>query len=148
MNLIMDLLARLYNLMKDLAEWAVDRFMRLNFFEKINLLLFIPGFIAVSIPVARYYMFEMYFYINNPFAVYLIGIMIIMFAVRYFSPLVCLAAREFINLYYIGWLIYLHLSRELSKAPYELTWGYYLNLAVPVAFMLVSLLGFAVYRDE
>ncbi|HRZ25659.1 MAG TPA: hypothetical protein P5295_02535 [Spirochaetota bacterium] len=148
MNLILDLLSRLYDLMKRMAEWAVDRFLRQNIFEKIVILLCIPGFIAVSVPVARYYIFESYFYINNPFAVYMIGVMIVMFAARYFTPLVCLTVREIVNMYYLAWLVYLHLSRELSRAPYELTSGYYLNIAVPAAFMAVSLLAFVFFRDE
>jgi len=148
MNLIMDILSGIYNLLRRLAEWAVNTFLDLNIFEKINLAICIPALFAVSMPVGRYYIFESYFYINNPLAVYMIGIVILMFAVRYLSPVPRLAAREFINAYYIFWLVFRHLSGDISKAPYTLTSGFYINIAVPAVFMLVSLLSFLMFREE
>jgi hypothetical protein len=148
MNFLMELLSRAYELIRRLAEAAVGAFLDLNIFEKIIVLATVPALIGVAAPVGRYFIFESYFYINNPLAVYMIGIVILMFVLKYLPAAACMGARLFLNAYYLFWLVYLHVSGELSKAPYELTAGFYLSATMPVLFMTASLLSYILYRNE
>jgi hypothetical protein len=136
-DLVFDLLRRIYL-----------KFQEINFSEKVVFLNIFLAFFAVIVPVARFYIFESYFYINNPLAVYLIGIVFIMFASIYFTGLIKLVLRLLINCYYLFWIIYLPVVGELTKAkPYELYFGYYLNIAVPVIFITFSVLNYFMFNE-
>jgi hypothetical protein len=119
------------------------RFLRISIFEKIILINIIPAFMAIVLPVARFYIFESYFYINNPVAVYLAGIVVIMVSSFYYPGLVKLIVRLSINAYYLFWIIYFPLAGELTKAePYKICIGYYFNIAVPLIFIIASLFNY------
>lgn len=123
-----------------------EKFLDSTLSEKAVFLNCVAGFFAVIIPVARFYIFESYFYINNPLSVYMIAIIIIMFGSLYFTGFARMLTRVIINLYYLFWIIYLPLAGELTKAePHEICTGYYLNIAVPVVFIAASL--FSYYID-
>ena len=146
---IKELLAFLLGLVFDLFLKLYEKFLEISLSEKIVFLNTVPAFFAIILPVARYYIFEMYFYKNNPLAVYMIGITFIMFSSIYFSGLVKLVIRLLVNAYYLFWIIYLPLAEELTKAdPYEICFGYYLNVAVPFIYLITSLLSYFLFSDE
>jgi hypothetical protein len=100
------------------------------------------------LPVARYYIFEQYFFINNPVAHYLIGIVIIMLVTVYFPGLVTMLGRIAVSLLYLADVIYLQAAHAISKAPYEITMGYYFNIAVPVMYIVLAAASGLVYRKD
>ena len=126
------------------AEW----FLEINFFEKLIVITAVPSFFAIILPVARYYIFETWFMINNPLAVYLIGIVFVMGVTIFFPGTLSLIIREFLNGLYLANVILMQVSHNISKAPYELSTGYYVNLAVPVIFMILGLLSYLVFNRD
>ena len=148
MKFILDLVFYIIDGIKNLFFWSLDKFLGINIFEKLIFFTFIPAFFAVAFPVARYFIFDSYTYINNPLAIYMIGIVFLMPALSSAPSVWALAGRVIINAYYIFWVVYLHLSGSLSKAPYELIWGYYLNIIVPALFVLLSFLSYLIFRDD
>jgi len=126
------------------AEW----FLEINFFEKLIVITAVPSFFAIILPVARYYIFETWFMINNPLAVYLIGIVFVMGLTVFFPGTLSLIIREFLNGLYLANVILMQVSHNISKAPYELSTGYYVNLAVPVIFMILGLLSYLVFNRD
>ncbi len=154
MNIIINIFKELFNLVKRLFQFVADLFFKIlgriydkyldvSVSEKLVFLNSIPAFIIIILPVARYYIFETYYYINNPLAVYMLGIIAIMLISLYFSGLVKLIVRILVNGYYLFWIIYLPMAGELTKAnPHEITAGYYLNIAVPAVYIITSLFGY------
>ena len=138
LNLLLDLFAWALNAVKRLLVIVFEKFLNINIFEKgivINTLL---AFAAVILPVARYYIFEQYFFINNPVAHYLIGIVLIMLATVYLPGFASMLVRIALNLMYCAGVVYLQIAHEISKAPYEITAGYYLNIAVPLIYIVLA----------
>ena len=148
MRLIIDIILTVLEWIKKFVFMVIEKFIEQNIYEKLITISFIPAFFAVAMPVARYYIFESYFYINNPLSVYLIGIVIIMLPLALLPALWSLLLRCFINVYYLFWVIYLHYSEGITKAPYELVWNYYLNIAVPILFIIFSVSSFIIYRER
>ena len=154
MNFISGILRNIFTLLKDIIFVIIDflqsfflviydKFLNISIFEKIILLNAITAFFAILFPVARFYIFNSYFYINNPLAVYLICIIIIMFISINFSRFVKLTLRLFLNGFYLFWVIYLPLAGEITKAdPYEIYTGYYINMAVPSVYLIASLFSY------
>ncbi len=140
MQTLIDILKSLLNFFLRIVSALLDRFMELNLFEKINVINTPGAFLAIILPMADYYIFETWFMINNPLAVYMIGIVLVMFVTFAFHGKIKMGIRVALNLYYLFWVFYIHLSGTLSKAPYELKAGYYLNIAVPIIYMAASLL--------
>lgn len=137
----------LAGLAMDLLQRVYEKFLSLSVAEKVIFLNAVPAFFAVILPVARYTIFETWFYINNPLAVYMIGIVIIMFISLYFEGRVKFIVRLLLNGYYLFWVVYLPLAGELTKAnPHEITAGYYINIAVPVLYLAAS--GFCYLSGE
>lgn len=159
LNLIADIIRNLLSRLKDLLVYFLgflgelvrkgySKFLELSFSEKIIFLNAVPAFFAVILPVAEYYIFETYFYYNNPLAVYMIGIVIIMWISLLFAGLPKLLVRVILNLYYLIWIIYLPLAGQLLKAdPYRLCIGYYFNIAVPVIYIAVSLYSYYINKE-
>ncbi len=106
----------------------------------------ITAFFAIILPVARYYIFETWFQINNPQAVYLIGIVFIMIVTMYLPLVAAFAVRLVINLWYLLWVIIVSATGSISQAPYELSIGYYFNIAAPVIYLVLSVLYYLVQR--
>jgi hypothetical protein len=92
------------------------------------------------LPIAKYYIFETWFFINNPVAVYLIFITGIMFVTIFFHHQYIFAARVILNLWYFLYVIYMYSFNAISKAPYVLSKGFAFNLIAPVVYFVVSVL--------
>ncbi len=154
-DVLMDLFEKLRGLLLDvlqavgrLAGTGYEKFLDLSISEKVVFLNAVGAFLAVVMPVARYYIFETYFYINNPLAVYMIGIVFVMWGTLFFEGLVKFLVRMSVNGYYLIWILYLPLAGDLTKAnPHSLSPGYYLNIAVPVVYMGASAYSFFIGKE-
>lgn len=138
---IADLILRILRLI-------IDKFQELALSEKIIFLNTILAFFVIILPVAKFYIFEKYFFVNNPLAVYMIGIVIIMIVSLYFTGMVKLVIRVVLNSYYLFWVIYLPLAGELTKAdPFEICFGYYLNIVVAAIYISSSFISYFYYYE-
>jgi hypothetical protein len=108
-------------------------------FEKCIIVATLLAFAAVVAPMAKYMMFETYFTINNPAAHLLIGIALVMLITVYYPGFIPMIIRVGINILYLVDIIYLQAAHEISKAPYELTAGYYLNIICPAVYIILAL---------
>jgi len=116
--------------------FKTDIFRQLMWFNVIT------AFLAIVLPMARYEMFDSLFYIKNPLAVYLIGLVFVMFLSFYFESLLSLIVVVVLNCCYLIWVITIHYNQGISHSYYELQLGYYLNLAVPVFYICLYMLSF------
>jgi len=135
-------------MVKQLGQKLLEKFLEINIFEKGVVLGTILTFVAVVAPMARYRIFDSYFTINNPIAHYLIGIALVMVVTVYFPGLISMIIRVVLNILYLIDIIYLQAAHEISKAPYEITAGYFLNIIVPAAYIVLSLGSFFIYRES
>ena len=125
-----------------------EKFLEIPIIEKIIVINTIPAFFAVILPVARYYIFKEWYYINNPLAVYMIGIVLLMLISTLIRYTWLLVLRLLVNMYYLFWVIYLPAAGELTKAdPFQITAGYYVNIAVPATYILAVIISFISYRE-
>ena len=147
-QLVVDVFSWIINLVKQLGQKLLEKFFEINPFEKGIVAGTVLAFAAVVAPMARYRIFDSYFTINNPIAHYLIGIVIVMIVAVYFPGLITMIIRLILNILYLADIIYLQAAHEISKAPYEVTFGYYLNIIVPVAFVVLSLGSYFLYRES
>ena len=145
---IYDLLLFVKKIFISIAGKAWNKFLDINFAEKIIYLNIILAFFAVVLPVARFEIFGGYFPINNPLGVYLIGVVAVMVSAAYFRGLKRLIPRLLVNAYYLFWIIYIPLTEGLTKAkPHQITYWYYLDIAVPVIFIAASVLSYFLRRE-
>ena len=142
METILGLIRWAFDFIRKILSGLLDKFQEINLFEKGVVLMVIPAFLAIVLPVAKHYLFEEYFYVNNPLAHYLIGIVIVMFAAIYFPVKWLFVAREILNALYLFGFIYLHQWQGIVKTSYALMPGYYFNLAVPALYMILSFLSY------
>lgn len=136
-ELVLFLLELIISLMKKLYE----KFDEVSVPEKAIFLNTALAFLAVVLPVASFRIpaFGSDYYVNNPLAVYLIGITIFMFASLYFSWRYIPAARVLLNAYYLFWVIYIPLADGFTRAqPHSISFGFYLNIIVPVIYIVAS----------
>ncbi len=147
LNLIINIFTWFFNLLKELGRKIIEKFLEINVFEKGIVIVTILAFAAVVAPMAQYRIFDSFFTINNPAAHYMIGIVLVMLVTVYFPGLIAMGVRVVLNILFLADIIYLQAAHEISKAPYELTWGYYLNIIVPAVYILLSL-GSAFMRRE
>jgi hypothetical protein len=144
----LEVLHLLFKALLDLLYKAWYKFLSLEIPEKIIILNIIASLFAIVLPVARFYIFESFTDISNPAGVYLLGIIIVIFASFYLRGLLKLIIRTSINILYLLWMIYLYFANNLTKAnPYELCAGYYLNLIVPSVFIIASGIYFFLCED-
>ncbi len=148
MQTVIDIFKSISDLLLRAGETVIDRFLELNLFEKINVINTLGAFFAIILPMAHYYIFKTWFMINNPLAVYMIGIVLVIFVTVPFHGRMKMGVRVVLNLYYLFWVVYLHLSGNLSKAPYELKAGYSVNIAVPIIYAAASLLCYRFYESS
>ncbi len=146
MEMIIDFLKGIFSFILGIFEFFYNRFRDLSLFDKAIVLMIIPAFFAIIMPVARYYIFGTYFYVNNPLAVHLIGIVLVMFLTFYIPEKFSLTLRLLLNAFFLFWIVYIHFSTGIIKAPYELTPGYYLNIVIPVLYITSSSLSFIYNR--
>ena len=146
-NFITDFLVWVFNAIKRLFIILFEKFLAVNIFEKGIVINTILAFAAVVMPVAQYYIFEQYFFINNPIAHHMIGIAAVMLVTIYFPGLISMIARVGLNTLYLAWMLYLQLAHEVSKAPYEIMAGYYLNILAPVIYIVLALASGLLFRE-
>lgn len=144
LDIVVELVVRIFDFFKGILSAIIhnlwSKFIEIRVSEKVIFINTAPAFFAVILPVAKFYIFEHYYYISNPLSVYLIAIIIIMFVSLYFKGILKFVIRLVINAYYLFWIIYIPVSEGLTKAePHEITPGYYLNIAVPAVYIIASL---------
>ncbi|HON79360.1 MAG TPA: hypothetical protein PK544_12770 [Spirochaetota bacterium] len=157
LDLLLDVGAFVFQKLKDIFLFLLDialqllshlynKFLEVRLPEKVVYINTFLAFLAVVLPVAKFYIFESWFYVNNPLAVYMIGIAMVMFGSLYVSGLYVFIARIVLNSYYLVWVIYIPLAEGLTRAnPHWIIFGYFLNIAVPVIYILAGLWS---YFDE
>lgn len=148
LNLILDLFAWAYDRAKNLLLAMVNKFLEINPFEKAIVAATLLAFLSVVMPVGKYVIFDSLFTINNPIAHYMIGITLVMIATVYFPGPVAMIARILLNLLYMIYILYLHSTGGISKAPYELAAGYYFNIVTSAVYMVCALLSGILYRES
>jgi hypothetical protein len=148
LNMLIDLFALIFNLIKRVCTNIFEKFMEINVFEKGIVICTIVAFAAVVAPMARYVIFDSYFSINNPIAHYMIGIVLVMIATVYVHGFFSMIGRVLINVAYLIGVIYLQAAHEISKAPYELTAGYYLNIITPIIYIILAIASGILYRES
>jgi hypothetical protein len=133
----------LLDLLREVVRRVYEKFIEVSVPEKIVFLTTIAAFLAVILPVAKFYIFRSWFYVNNPLAVYMVAIAAIMFASVYFQGRLALVLRLALNAYYLFWVIYIPLSQGLTRAqPHSVCIGYYLNILVPLTYMGAGMWSF------
>lgn len=143
---IIDLIKRLLHFILEILSRGWDAFLSVNIFEKVIVLNTITAFFAILLPVAKHPLFDTLFPVNNPLAVYLIAIVIIMYVSSYFQGTPSTIIRVAVNSYYLFWIFYIHLGPGIIKTNYTLTAGYYLNIILPCVYIIFSLLSHFIYR--
>ncbi len=138
MEQLKELLYSLGELFMRLVNRIFSWFLGLEFFNQAIIVNSITAFFAVLLPIAKYNIFETWFEINNSQAVYMIGIVFIMIATMYVPVTVAFAVRVVVNVWYLLWLIIVSATGSISYAPYELSIGYFFNIAAPVIFLILS----------
>lgn len=139
---IIDIFKWIIDLFKKGFEGALEKFIEINLFEKLIIINIIMAFFAIVLPVANHLIFNLTFSVNNPLAVYLVGIVIVMIITIYFPGLSSLVVRIVINAYYYFWVMYIHYGQGIIKTDYELRAGYYFNIAVPLVYIFLSALSY------
>ncbi len=142
MDVLKELLLAIWEFFLRVMNRFFDWFLELSLFNKLVVLNFPVCFFAIVLPVGKYYIFESWVRINNPVAVYLIGIVFIMFFTIYMGNLWGFVLRAVVNLWYLLWIVYIGLSGTVSHAPYELVYGFYFNMVAPVLFLVPSALQY------
>jgi hypothetical protein len=153
-DMLLDLGAFIFQKLKDIFLFLLDlalqlishlynKFLEIRLPEKVVYINTFLAFLAVVLPVAKFYIFESWFYVNNPLAVYMIGIAMVMFGSLYFSGQYVLLARVLLNFYYLVWVIYVPLAEGLTHAnPHWIIFGYFLNIAVPLIYIFAGIWSF------
>jgi len=147
-NALMGIIVWLFNLVKQLCRKVLDKFMEINLCEKAIVISTIIAFAAVVVPMAQYRIFDADFSINNPVAHYMVGIVLVMVVTIYVPGFIAMVIRVFLNSLYLADIIYLQATHEISKAPYELTVGYYLNIIIALVYIVLSLGSFFLFRES
>jgi hypothetical protein len=146
--MVIGIVAWIFNFIRKLFQKLLDKFFEINLCEKGIVVGTVIAFAAVVAPMARYRIFDSYFTINNPIAHYMIGIALVMLVTVYFPGLIVMVIRVILNILYLISVIYLQAAHEISKAPYELTAGYYLNVVIPAVYVLLALGSFFLYGES
>ncbi|MCL1910888.1 MAG: hypothetical protein FWG13_01635, partial [Leptospirales bacterium] len=131
-DFIKNIFAWAFSLIGRIAGFLAGSFLEIGFFSKLLCLTVIPAIFAAIKPSARYYIFESWFYINNPISESLVGIVLLVIIGFFIRPLFAFILRAVPSAGYFVWIIYLQVTHSISKAPYELTFWHYLNVAVPL----------------
>ena len=142
MEALKEILYKLGLFCAGLVRTAIEWFMDLSLLNKVIVINTLISFLAITLPIAKYYIFESWTGINNPVAVYLILIVIIMFATIFFHGPMVLALRVIANLWYLVAIIVISAAHAISHAPYVLSIGFFFNLIAPVIYIAASVLIF------
>ena len=147
-DFIKDIFAWVFSLIRKAAEFLLDAFLNLGLFSKLLCFTIVLAFFAVIKPSARYPIFKSWQYINNPVAENLIGIVLLVIIGFFIKPLFALILRVVPSTIYFFYVLYLQVTRSISKAPYELTFWHFLNLTVPLLIIAFSLAIYFNHEDS
>ncbi len=146
LQIALDVLGYFFEQVKRLFSWVIDTFLEINIFEKLILANTLAAFIAVVLPVARFTIFDRPHDINNPLSVYLTGIILIMLVTILYPGIISVAARCGGNTVYFIWFLVLYVTDGISRAHTEPTFRYtagvFINMIVPVVFVILSMMSF------
>lgn len=142
MNSLKELLYALGSYVGGVLKAAMEWFLALTFLNKIIVSNTILSFLAVTLPIAKFYIFESWTGINNPVGIYLIFIVIFMIASTFYHGSVVLGIRLVLNIWYFVYVIYMYTAHTISHAPYVMSIGFLFNLAAPVIYIGASVLVF------
>lgn len=140
MEALKELLYNIGSFVAGIIKTAVEWFMELSLLNKIIVINTIPSFFAITLPIAKYYIFESWSGINNPASVYLILIVMIMFGTLFFHGPAVLAVRIVLNLWYLVYVVVIYMNHSISFAPYVLSIGFIFNIIAPVIYIAVSVM--------
>lgn len=139
-NLIKELLYYIGSLCAKLIGMAYEWFMAQSFLNKLVLGNIFLAMIAIVAPIVKYRMWDTWQGVNNPYAFFLIVISAVMFGTMFLPGTVSTAARIILNAWFLIDLLISWWTHSISRAPYVLSWGFILNLLVPVIFISLSLM--------
>lgn len=143
MDTLKELLYSIGSFFAGLIHTAIDWFLGLDLLNRAIVINTAAAFLAIILPIGKYYIFESWFEINNPLAVYMIGIAVIMFGTIFFSGMRwVLPLRLVINGWYFIALIYMWVTHSFSHAPYNISYGIVFNLAAPLVYGVISVMIF------
>ncbi|HNX23106.1 MAG TPA: hypothetical protein PKG60_03610 [Spirochaetota bacterium] len=140
MDALKELLYSLGSFCARMIKTSIDWFMDLSLLNKIIVINTLTSFLAITLPIAKYYIFESWTGINNPVAVYLILIVAIMFGTIFFHGPLVLGARVIINIWYLISVIAIYATHSISHAPYVLSAGFFFNLIAPVIYIAAAVM--------
>jgi len=140
MEALKELLYSFGSFLARMIKTVIDWFMGLSLLNKIIVMNTVTAFFAITLPIAKYYIFETWNGINNPVAVYMILIVFIMCGTTFLHGPMVLAGRIVINLWYFIAVIVIYSTHSISHAPYVLSPGFFFNLAAPVIYMAAAVM--------
>ncbi|HOQ11219.1 MAG: hypothetical protein BWY23_00922 [Spirochaetes bacterium ADurb.Bin218] len=141
MNWLSDILFSIGSFIGSLLKMILQWFQDLDFYDKLIVINTLTAFLAVILPVGKYYIFEAWFSINNPLAVYMILIVALMWVLIFKKFTFLYLAVVVISLCYMFYMIYLIFSHGFSHAPYNLSYGIFFNIAAPIVFCAISIMS-------
>ncbi len=142
MEALKELLYNLGSYCAGVVRKSIEWFMGLSTLNKVIVLNTFTAFLAIILPIAKYFIFESWSDINNPIAVYLILIVIIMFGTIFFQGQLVLALRVVSNLWYLISVVVLYATHSISHAPYVLSIGFFFNLIAPAIYIGAAVMAY------
>lgn len=135
MDALKEILYNLGSLCGNVIRIVLDWFHNLTFYNKVIVLNTITSFFAITLSIAKYYIFESWFGINNPLAVYLLFIVVLMFATIFIEHAAVFWVRMAVNIWYLVYLIIMLATHGFSHAPYSISFGFFFNILAPAIYM-------------
>jgi|GEM_PF-346885 len=165
MDALLELFWKLIDLIKTIALWFLNKFLEVSIIEKIIIFNAVFAVVALKMPAAQHYIFETWFPISSPYPEYLIGSLFFMTGAIYiqrmmlgsssinnaflqqilygpYSILILNITLWLYNILIIVFTVWKHLGPGLVKTPYSILPGYYLGIAVPSIYLLLSLVNY------
>ena len=142
MDAIKELLYSIGSFCADLLRRVIDWFMELDLLNKILVINTVMAFFAIVFPIAKYYIYESWFVINNPLAVNMILIVAVMIGTMFVHGWWVMPVRVGLNLWYLVYLIYIWMAHSISHAPYVISYGILFNLIAPVVYSVIAVMIF------
>ena len=140
MEALKELLYSIGTFCVNMLQRAVEWFKGLSLFNKVIVVNTLISFFAITLPIAKYAIWESYTSINNPLAVYLILIVAIMFTTIFFHGPLVLGGRIVVNLWYFISVIVIHATHAITHPVYTLSIGYFFNLVAPVIYIAAAVM--------
>lgn len=140
MNTLKELLYALGSYVAGLLKAVIEWFLALSFINKIIVSNTLISFLAVILPIAKFYIFESWYGINNPIGVYLIFIAIFMIGTTFFHGILILVLRIVLNAWYFIYLVIMYSTHSISHAPYVMSIGFFFNIIAPVVYVGASVM--------